>query len=499
MSRSMRRWLLALTLIITTVVASTVAVQAVEMGGILSGETKVGNIAIPGQTDSFTFYGQEGQGVVIEEGAINGSLGSAIYLYRPNGTIETSLVAGRYGTRARIENYQLKETGLYTIVITASGALDTSLTGEYGLSLILIPGATTSEQDLDGGNIPSGETAKGRISPNGDTDAFIFYGRAGQGVVIEEGAINGSLGSAIYLSRPNGTIETSLVAGRYGTRARIENYQLKETGLYTIVITASGALDTSLTGEYGLSLILIPGATTSEQDLDGGNIPSGETAKGRISPNGDTDAFIFYGRAGQGVVIEEGAINGSLGSAIYLYRPNGTIETLLVAGRYGTRARIENYQLKETGLYTIVITASGALDTSLTGEYGLSLILIPGATTSEQDLDGGNIPSGETAKGRISPNGDTDAFIFYGRAGQGVVIEEGAINGSLGSAIYLYRPNGTIETSLVAGRYGTRARIENYQLKETGLYTIVITASGALDTSLTGEYGLSFIKIPSTP
>lgn len=133
----MNRLMWELIIIIALVIIAPA--KAVDMGEIYSGETIVGDIAIKGQTDSFAFYGTAGQGVVIEEGAINGSLGSAIYLYRPNGTIETSLIGGRFATRARIENYQLKETGLYTIVITASGAEYTSLTGEYGLSFTKIP------------------------------------------------------------------------------------------------------------------------------------------------------------------------------------------------------------------------------------------------------------------------------------------------------------------------------------------------------------------------
>jgi hypothetical protein len=132
----------------------------------------------------------------------------------------------------------------------------------------------------------------------------------------------------------------------------------------------------SKTGEYGLSLVLIGGATTSIQDPDGGSITSGQTQSGNISPNGDTDAYTFQGVTGQGVVIEMAAVNGNLGPAIYLYSPTGVLETQLLSEYTATHIRLENYQLKETGTYTLVAAANMGTFWSKTGEYGLSLVVI---------------------------------------------------------------------------------------------------------------------------
>ena len=360
----------------------TYPVQAASGGGIQSGETKSGNIAIEGQQDSYTFSGSAGQGVVIEMSAAAGSsLGTAIYLYRPDGTLETKVVGGSYATRVRIEEHQLEQSGTYTIVATASQAYSTAGTGGYGLSLVLIPGAAKSAQDPDGGDIVSGQTHSASINPQGDTDAFAFQGQKGQGVVIEMSAAAGSsLGTAIYLYRPDGTLETKVVGGSYATRVRIEEHQLEQSGTYTIVATASQAYSTAATGGYGLSLVLIPGAAKSAQDPDGGDIVSGQTHSASINPQGDTDAFAFHGQKGQGVVIEMSAAAGSsLGTAIYLYRPDGTLETRVVGGSYATRVRIEDHQLEQSGTYTIVATASQAYSTAGTGGYGLSLVLVGGA------------------------------------------------------------------------------------------------------------------------
>jgi hypothetical protein len=273
-----RRLPLVVFLILAIAVAVTaLPVQAADMGELHSAETRAGNIAYEGQTDSFFFYGEAGQGIVIEMAANASDLGPAVYLYRPDETLETQVVGGGNDNRVAIREHQLEQTGTYTIVSSASWAYGTSKTGEYCLSLVLIPGATSSVQDPDGGTIASGETACGTIDPNGDTDAFTFYGQAGQGVVIEMAAnASSDLGPAVYLYRPDGTLETQVVGGGNDNRVAIGEHQLEQTGTYTIVSSASWAYGTSKTGEYCLSLVLIPG-TTSVVDisvvLQGGSRP----------------------------------------------------------------------------------------------------------------------------------------------------------------------------------------------------------------------------------
>jgi hypothetical protein len=473
-------------------------VQAVDGGEIHSGETKSGNIATDGQTDSYTFQGKSGQGIVVEMAADGNNLGTAFYLYRPDGSLETKTIGGYFDTRMRLEGHQLEQTGLYTIVTSASaGSSATSRTGKYNLSLMLIPGDVSSVQDPDGGPITSGQTRSGNITPLSDTDAFTFQGKSGQGFVVEMAADGNNLGTAFYLYRPDGSLETKTIGGYFDTRMRLEGHQLEQTGLYTIVTLASaGSIATSLTGKYNLSLMLIPGDVSSVQDPDGGPITSGQTRSGNITPFSDTDAFTFQGKSGQGIIVEMAADGSTLGTAFYLYRPDGSLEKKSI-GEYGTtRVRLEGHQLEQTGLYTLVTSASAATNTSLTGKYNLSLMLIPGDVSSEQDPDGGPITSGQTRSGNITPLSDTDAFTFQGKSGQGIVVEMAADGSTLGTAFYLYRPDGSLEIKAI-GEYGaTRVRLEGHQLEQTGLYTIVTSQSTATMTSLTGKYNLSLMLIP---
>jgi len=171
------------------------------------------------------------------------------------------------------------------------------------------------------------------------------------------------------------------------------------------------------TGDYGLSLVLMPDGTTSPQDSDGGDIASGETKSGTISPAGDTDICAFYGQAGQGVVIEMGEISTAIEPFIQLYEPNGA----KVAEDYSSyRARIENYQLQKTGVYTIV--ASDGDTVVETGDYGLSLVLMPPSNPSGLypynpcPSNGGLASACGTAMLRWDAvNGATGYDVYFGR------------------------------------------------------------------------------------
>jgi hypothetical protein len=249
----------------------------------------------------------------------------------------------------------------------ATGEIVSDETGEYGLPLASMVGAITSAQNPDGGCIASGETKSGTIFPAGHTDAYTFYGEPGHGVVIQMARISGGVVPRLRLYDPDGAQVVDQRAG--ADVAEIDNYQLKKIGIYTIVASHFGF---AATGEYGLSLVLAPGATTSPQDPDGGDIASGETKSGTISPGGDTDAYAFYGEPGHSVVIQMARVSGGLVPRLRLYDPDGV---QVVDQRAGADvAEIDNYQLKKIGIYTIVASHFTFVNT---GEYGLSLSLMP--------------------------------------------------------------------------------------------------------------------------
>ena len=345
--------------------------------------------------------------------------------------------------------------------------------------------------------IVSGETKSATIEYGGEMHAYYFWAEAGQGVVVEMSRLSGAIDPRVQLFDPNGVrVAISGVSEIDTPRARIEDHQLNTSGIYTI-FASDGSWNVDI-GEYGLSFVLIPCATTSPQAPNDGCIASGETKTGNIYPAGDTDAYCFYGQTGQGVVIEMSRISGAIDPRVQLYDPNGVRVAISAVSEIDTpRARIEDCQLNMSGIYTIV-ASDGSWNVD-TGEYGLSLVVTGGTTTSPQDYDGGDMTIGRAQSGTILPNGDTDSYAFYGHVGHGVVIEIGRLSGAMDPRIQLYDPNGVrVAISAVSEIDTPRARIEDYQLRMSGIYTIVVSdGSWNVDT---GEYGLSVdLAPPSDP
>ncbi len=250
-------------------------------------------------------------------------------------------------------------------------------------------------------------------------------------------------------------------------------------------------------------------------------IVSGETKLATIEFSGETHCYWFWAEAGQGVVIEMADLSVSVHDSnslagleprVQVYDPNGV--RIADSGWDYSRATIDNCPLVMTGIYTIVVSdtdASGGYGVYWRenipdiGEYGLSLVLTGGTTTSLNDRDGGDMTVGRTQSGIIASGGDLDVSIIYGRVGQGITIEmvDRSASGVLEPRVRFYGPDGVLVAD--SGWDNSRATIENYQLMMSGIYTIVTSdadASGGYGvywreyTPDTGEYGLSVAVMP---
>ena len=270
---------------------------------IISGETKFATIEFGGETHSYYFWAEAGQSVVIEMAdlssvpgvieIVNG-LEPRVELYGPNGCIADVGSDGKCYSRARVENCQLTMSGIYTIVVSDADGYYysgnyfigylyeyTPDTGEYGLSLAVTKSTTTSLTDGDGGDMTIGHSQRGIISPGGDIDDYAFYGEVDQYVSIEMTDMSSTPGKVstvngleprIELYDPNGLRVADVGSdGKCYSRARVENYQLTMTGIYTIVVSDadgyyySGNYFTGYLyeytpdiGEYGLSVSMMP-------------------------------------------------------------------------------------------------------------------------------------------------------------------------------------------------------------------------------------------------
>ncbi len=467
MKKECNNWVFCLLFIILLSICSSSAWGA-DRGLIKSGETKIGiPIANAGEVDTWYFDGTQNDRVLINAETTSGNLNTYICLiFDGQASCETATSGDRI-------DWQLKHTGQYYIQIRDDNLVDT---GTYNLTFLYIPdGPLSYSGDLDGGPIVSGQTLNGTINVLSDMDAFQFNGTQFDRVLINAETTSGNLDTVICLYPEDGGL-----AEAGCTSADRVDYQLKKTGLYTIVIMDYGE---DHTGTYNLTFLYIPdGPLSYSGDPDGGPIVSGQTLSGTINVLSDMDAFQFNGNVNDRVLINAETTSGNLDTVICLYPEDGG---LAEAGC--TSADRVDYQLKKTGLYTIVIMDYGE---DHTGTYNLTFLKIPCTVSYVGDLDGGPIVSGQTLSGTIDVQSDMDAYKFYGQLGEQVTISAVTTFGTLNTVMCLYPPDGS------AAEIGCTSadNITNYTLKKTGLYTIVIMDYGE---DHTGTYNVYLSKIPT--
>lgn len=460
----MRRWYAALfTFALLSVFHVSLASAA---GPITSGQSVTGSIAGPSYQEVWTFTGTAGDRILISAAPTGGTLVTQIRLSNPSSSEVLNTTA--YQT-----DYKLLASGTYTLTIQDQGL---SHTGTYSLTFIdITSGSLTSAGDADGGAIASAATVTGQVNAVTDLDAFTFSGVAGNRVLIDAVATSGpSFNTTLFLYPPSGGAAEVITYSNDGIDA-----QLAATGTYTVVVADYASTHT---GGYSMTYLnLSAGPLTSGGDPDGGPITSAQVKSGGFQVAPDFDAYTFTGTAGNRILITTMPTGGTSTPLVSLYPPGGGPA---VIGSSGSNRN--DYQLLQSGTYTIVINDNGLNDT---GTYDLSLLNITaGPRTAPADSDGTTIFSNTVRTGTTNTGVDMDAFTFSGVAGDRVVIGALATGGSgYNTSLALYPPGGG--PAEVLSYSGDRIDTE---LLQSGIYTIEVE-----DYALThsGTYSLSFMNV----
>ena len=327
--------------------------------------------------------------------------------------------------------------------------------------------------------IESGETLSGSLSVS-EMDTYEFYGEAGDRVLIDADVVSGVHGfdTEIILIDPDFSDEANTQPG-----GDLLDHVLQKTGTYTIIVQDAGL---NHTGSYKITLLnLTRGPTNSAGDPDGGPIASGETLSGSLNVS-DMDGFQFYGEAGDRILIDADVVSGVYGfnTEIILIAPDRTTEIDTLTG-----GDLLDHTLVQTGTYTFIVQDAGL---NHTGNYKITLLRMPGATSSPGDFDGGLIPPGETLSGALAVS-DMDGFQFYGKVNDRVMINVDVVSGVYGfdTEIILIDPDFLDEVDTKPG-----GDYLDHNLLKTGLYTIVVQD---VDLNHTGTYNISFNKLPGPP
>ncbi|MGB0560174.1 MAG: Ig-like domain-containing protein, partial [Spirulinaceae cyanobacterium] len=404
------------------------------------GETIVGSLNEPQETDEYSFYAQPGQKIWFDGLTGNANNYIRYTLIAPSGkalsqqrsTASDAPPPQNSGEAQYV--YSLEEIGTYTVKVEAySTSVDT--VGDYSLRILDVDNAPRLNPDEPDSMQISGSLAAGAKS----VEIYRFSGVAGQPFYLEDKLndnsqtaggqyrfqVIGPDGKAINLSTPTG--------------ADKELMTLPQDGDYTLVVESQG-----VAADYDIQVYL-PHSATADLTL-------GTTVSGTVSELGEQDTFTFTGATGQKLFFDELVKDANLN--IQLYAPGETTGTVL----NDTKA--------------ITLTAPGAYRVVIEGIDGQPY---PGAAYTFQLSDLATTPAlplGSPTTGQVAPQ-TTDLYHFTGTRGQILDLDLDDLTTDPGVEWVLYDSgNAEIARSSDANDFAAT-------LPANGQYTLAVINSGA--------------------
>ncbi len=210
-----------------------------EHGQLINARTQVGEIGL-GDIDSFTFWADSGQAVLLSAVRTSGNLNPWIRLYLPDGRYAT----GAYSQVVAGFPFIASSTGIYTVVVS-DGSGSIANTGGYELRFVRAPGPSASEH---GGLIEGG--ARSEKITAGDIDTFMLYASQGTRIDLTITRLSGTVQPYLRLLNPAGTqVATHFSSTGNGSLSHTANAE----GIYLVIVT-DGSASGALTGEYKLGM-----------------------------------------------------------------------------------------------------------------------------------------------------------------------------------------------------------------------------------------------------
>ncbi|AFY54222.1 RHS repeat-associated core domain protein [Rivularia sp. PCC 7116] len=420
------------------------------------GDTVLGQLSIPGETDEFTFSGVIGQQIYFDPLQYGGNYWDWNFeVYSPSGKqiVSTNLQSSSN------QLVTLTETGNYRIVVDA----DNDVTGNYGFSVI----------DLNLTPIAALDTViEGQLSPGSEDDVYRFTGNAGQKLFFDRLNSSGNWNWLLY--DPGNDVVAS------NSFSDMELY-LPTDGEYKLVIRGTGNL-TDIT-PYAFEIITPDEITTA---ITLGNNDNPNSVFGEITEKGEEDFYTFNGSVGQIIYFDRLFLDStsSLSHTFTIISPSGDS---VFSQNFNSNDSSTPIFLPENGTYRVRIDASG----ENTGSYSFNLLDVGLATAIDLDAE---------YSGTLDVGQETHLYQFEGIKGQRIFIDSpGVISGgtwtvynsankqivntSIGSDIEIVLDSTDTYILAIKGNNGTNQVDYNFQI----ITPDIITEPLVLDTDVVSE------------
>ncbi|WP_293313893.1 putative Ig domain-containing protein [Microcoleus sp. PH2017_08_TRC_O_A] len=390
---------------------------------LMLGDTVLGKISLPGETDEFTFSGTALQRIYIDPLQYSGAAGNWKFdIISPSGeTVST-------GNLDSNKILNLTETGNYRIITSTNG----DATGSYGFSVIDLSLVPAVRFDT---------TIKGTLSPGSEDDLFRFTGTKGQKLFFDNKTNSGGFDWVLY-SADNKPVLSP------GSGADMERY-LPADGEYVLALRGNSSFTSTV--DYSFEIItpdditapIVPGSNASPNSI-----------YGELKEKGETDYYTFTGEVGQRIYFDRLFQNttDAWSHTAKIISPSGT-EVLNRYFAYGDDP--DPITLKQSGTYRIEIDATG----ENTGTYSFSILDLSSSTPVTPDTN---------VSDTLTPGQETHLYKFAGLKNQ---------------RLYFDTPGGTANTNwtlydsgnnVVPGGNPSQNTDMEVVLLNTGTYTLAI-------------------------
>ena len=446
-----------------------------------AGEERSASVDNTRAQHTYTFFANAGQYLRLEaRPTFVSRLDPLLLLLSPSGrliTFHNSLDPENRG--GLIDGLFLRESGVYTVVVTRPG-------GEIGTSAgaFLLSYRLSNELPAVAWKNPTRFRYEGSVAGEADeaqAQEWHFEGKAGDVINLAVSRLFGS-GAATFgpLLAPDGSVVQALGTTIIGRERSLQNtYQLPQDGSYTIYVNAE-RLHYTVLATFLRNIPLVP-PFLRYNDLETSSFLAGGSRisfkfEGRFADN--VDLFVFW-RPGVGQNV-----------FVSVSDPSGRLEEL---GYTSTSATSSAWRrtLNRAGVYTITIRNDSNQEIAYTVRLNAE---IPAPTPTPQTIA---LSSGQIMRGRLGAP-DSAVYRFLGRDSQQVRITLETQRADAPS-LQLIAPDGTPLTGV------RQTRLDGYvtldaPLTQNGQYAISLIST---EENAAGDYLLTFFlldkSLPPTP
>jgi predicted RNA-binding protein with TRAM domain len=440
-----------------------------EGGALSNGQDHDGTIAL-GDLDLWTVDASAGDRISVQVTELTGGAGFApqLEVISPEGT-RLGFMSGSVTARLDL---QVREGGTYSVLVTDANQTGT---GTYRLRLAQVPGSFVVPGGDDGGALTDVVNHDGTVAV-GDVDIWTFGATSGELVTLALTELTGGAGFTpkIELFGPAGVWKAD-GQGAAGTTLAVAT---EDAGTYTVLVSDATPAGT---GTYRLTL------NRSSLVPSGEGLVNGTSHLGSISPAADLDTWTFLATAGENIVVRGGeTTTGAFNPWLRLYGPDGT----LLDSSFGTVAAEVAFRATNSGTF-LVVMGDGNNGFGGTGNYRLSLAVMPERFSTSASDDGGAVSADSSIPGEIT-TGDIDIWSFEANQGNSLVIRMVELVGpGLSPWLRVYGTDG----QLIGQNFSTTAAQVSFVAPQSGLYTVV-ASDGNNGFGGTGTYELTVSGLP---